>query len=194
MAIQLFSGATSYFQTYGIMDFLLPFLLVFTIVFAVLQRTEILGKHKKNFNVVIALILAIMFIVPHMTGNYPSGYDPVQVLNEALPSVSLVAVAAIMLLLLMGIFGGDFAKGAIPFIAIIAIAFVVYIFGSTSALDLWSGPSVVFSWWTSELTELLIIILIFGLIVFFITREPLGEANSGSRLMRGLDHLFRRGN
>lgn len=167
-----YSTFASYFQRYGIMDFLLPFLLVFTIVFAVLQRTEILGEDKKNFNVIIALILALIFIVPHLTGSYPMGYDPVQVINEALPSISLVAIAAIMLLLLLGIFGGDFAKAAMPFIAIAAIVFVIYIFGATSALNFWRGPHDVFYWWTAELTELLIILVVFGLIVWFITKEP----------------------
>ncbi len=183
-----YSTFVSYFQTYGIMDFLLPFLLVFVIVFAVLQRTEILGKGKKNFNVVVALVLALIFIVPHMTGSYPLGYDPVQVINEALPSISLVAIAAIMLLLLMGIFGGDFAKAAMPIIAIAAIIFVIYIFGSTSALNFWRGPHDIFYWWTPQLTELLIILLIFGLIVYFITKEPKKEA--GSKILEGIGKLF----
>ena len=184
------SNVIGYFQAYGVMDFLLPFLLVFTILFAVLQRTEILGKDKKNFNVIIALVLALLFIAPHAAGSYPTGYDPVQVINEALPSISLVAVAAVMLLLLMGIFGGDFAKASMPIIAIISIIFVVYIFGATSALNLWSGPSDVFYWWTSELTELLIIIVIFGLIVYFITKEPSSEKSSGSRLFKSVENLF----
>lgn len=186
-----FSNLASYFQAYGVMDILLPFILVFTIVFAILQKSEILGKDKKNFNVVIALVLGLLFIVPHISGSYPVGYDPVQVINEALPSISLVAIAAIMLLLLMGIFGGEFTKMAMPFIAIAAIIFVIYIFGSTSALNLWNGPSDVFSWWTPDLTELLIIILIFGLIVWFITKEP-NKDTAGSKLLEGVGKLFKK--
>ncbi len=174
-----FANLAGYFQTYGVMDFLLPFLLVFVIVFAVLQKTNILGDGKKNFNVVVALVLGLMFVVPHMIGYYPLGYDPVMVLNETLPSISLVAVAAIMLLLLMGIFGADFAASASPIIALIAIVFVVYIFGS--ALNLWVGPSNIFYWWSAEVTELMIIILVFGVIVWFITKEP-GEG-------KGIDAL-----
>ncbi|MBI2665683.1 hypothetical protein HYX12_03625, partial [Candidatus Woesearchaeota archaeon] len=101
---------------------------------------------------------------------YPLGYDPVEVLNATLPSVSLVAVASIMLLILMGMFGMGFAATAAPVIAILAILFVVYIFGA--ALKLWNGPWDVFYWWTSEVTELVIIILVFGLIVYFIVKEP----------------------
>ena len=171
-----FSNFSTYFQTYGILDFLLPFLLVFTIVFAILQKMRLFGDNKKNFNVVIALVLALLFIAPHMSGSYPMGYDPVQVLNEALPSVSLVAVAAIMLLLLLGIFGRDVGESLMPVVAVVAIIFVIYIFGATSALNLWASPSTTWSWWTDELTELLIIILVFGVIVWFITRET-GESH-----------------
>lgn len=169
------SSLATYFQTYGILDFLLPFILVFTIVFAVMQKTKILGDNK-NFNVIIALVLGLLFVVPHIMGTYPLGYDPVQVMNETLPSISLVAVAAIMLLLLMGIFGTGFASAAKPLIATIAIIFVVYIFGAS--LNIWRGPYDVFYWWTTEVTELLIIILVFGLIVWFITKEPGGDAGT----------------
>jgi len=176
---------STYFQQYGVLDFLLPFLLVFTIVFAVLQKTEILGK-QKNFNVIIALVLALLFVVPHLLGTYPLGYDPVQVMNETLPSISLVAVAAIMLLLLMGLFGTGFAKTAAPLIAILAILFVAYIFGAS--LNLWRGPYDIFYWWTTEITELLIIILVFGLIVYFITKEP--GTTAGENLWDGFKNLF----
>ncbi|MBI2151974.1 hypothetical protein HYU21_04570 [Candidatus Woesearchaeota archaeon] len=175
-------------ENFGFLDFILPFILVFTIVFAVLQKTKILGD-KKNFNVVIALVLGLLFVVPHVTGFYVSnlGYDPVQILNETLPSISLVAVAAVMLLILMGIFGADFAKGAAPFIAILAIVFVTYIFGA--ALKFWNGPWDIFSWWTPETTELMIIVLVFGLIVYFIVKEP-NQKTMGSGLMEGLGKLF----
>lgn len=177
-----------YFQTYGIMDFLLPFLLVFTIIFAVMQKTKILGD-KKNFNVIVALVLALIFVVPHVVGSYPLGYDPVQVMNESLPSIALVAVASIMLLILMGVFGADFSKSAAPFIAIGAIAFVAYIFGSS--LSVWTGPSDVFYWWTSEVTELLIIILVFGLIVYFIVKEP-SDKSKGGEMLKSVGKLFER--
>ena len=170
-----FSKLGYYFQTYGVMDFLLPFLLVFTIIYAVMQKTKILGE-KKNFNVIIALVLALMFVVPHVMGYYPLSYDPVQVMNESLPSIALVAVAAVMLLLLMGVFGTRFADAMSPLIAIIAIAFVVYIFGSS--LNAWTGPSDIFYWWTTEVTELMIILLVFGLIVWFIVKEPAEEGKS----------------
>ena len=182
----LFENIGYYLQAYGILDFLLPFVLVFTIVYAVMQKTKILGD-KKNFNVIIALVLGLLFVVPHITGAYPIGYDPVQVMNETLPSISLVAVAAIMLLLLMGIFGTDFSKSAAPFIAIISMGFVAYIF--ISSLGFVTAPSEFFAWWSKELTELLIIILVFALVVWFIVKEPT-EGTPGKDLMKSVGKLF----
>ena len=86
---------------------------MFTIVYAVTARLSLFKDHK-NFQVIIALVLALIFVVPHITGTYPLGYDPVQVMNETLPSISLVSIAAIMVLLLMGIFGADFSAAPPP--------------------------------------------------------------------------------
>src|SRR3989344_972523 len=176
MVIASFSNLAQYFQEYGVMDFLLPLLLVFTIIFAVTAKLA-LFKDSKQFRVVIALVLALLFVVPHITGNYPLGYDPVQVMNESLPSISLVSVAAIMVLLLMGIFGADFTAAAAPWIAIVSLGFVAYIFGA--ALGFWSGPYDVFYWWSSDVTELIIVLLIFGLVVWFIVKEPKKPGEKG---------------
>ena len=188
-----FSSLGYYFQQWGVMDFLLPFLLVFTIVFAVSAKLPLFSE-RKNFRVIIALVLGLMFVIPHITGYYGStfNYDPVEVLNETLPSISLVAVAAVMLLLLMGVFGTSFAAAAAPIIAIAAIIFVAYIFGSS--LQFWNGPSDIWSWWTPETTELIIILLVFGLIVYFITKEP--STSSGMDMVKkigeGVGKLFER--
>ncbi|SRR3989338_2030733 len=154
-----------YLESLGLLDFFLPFILVFTITFAVLQKINLFED--KRFAGVIAFAAGLLFVIPHITGNYPAGYDPVQVINESLPSVALVGVAVVMVLLLLGIFGkpeaGGFGAVLNPFIILIAVGFILYIFGSS--LGIWSGPYDVFSWWTEETTEILIIVLVFGLIV-----------------------------
>src|SRR3989338_5691514 len=61
-----FTNLAQYFQAYGVMDFLLPFILVFTIIFAVTAKLA-LFKDQKQFRVVIALVLALLFVVPHVT-------------------------------------------------------------------------------------------------------------------------------
>ncbi|MBI4147364.1 hypothetical protein HY494_01790 [Candidatus Woesearchaeota archaeon] len=176
MAIGSFTNLAQYFQAYGVMDFLLPFILVFTILYAVTAKLALFKDHKQ-FRVVIALVLSLLFVVPHIVGTYPLGYDPVQVMNESLPSISLVSVAAIMVLLLMGIFGADFSAAAAPWIAIISLSFVVYIFGAS--LNLWQGPYDIFYWWSADVTELMVVLFIFGLVVWFIVKEPSKQGEKG---------------
>jgi hypothetical protein len=186
-----FSTLIQYFQTYGVLDFLLPFVLVFTIIFAVSRKLPLFKDHK-NFQIIIALVLALVFVVPHISGTYPLGYDPVKVMNESLPSISLVAVASIMLLLLMGLFGTEFSDKAAPLVAVLAIGFVAYIFGSS--LGFWTGPYDAFSWWSAEITELIIILLVFGVIVFFITKDE-GQASATrtfEKLGKGIGDMFQK--
>lgn len=175
-----FNDLAYYFQQYGVLDFLLPFLLVYTISFAVLHKAEILGKGAagKKYHAVVALVLAMSFVVPHVMGIYPLGYDPVQVLNESLPSISLVAIAAIMLLLLLGIFGRGITAQAGPVIALVSVAFIIYIFGA--ALKVWNGPWDIFYWWDSQTTELMIVIVVFALVVYFITSDGKPSGQKGA--------------
>ena len=43
-------------------DFLYPFLLVFFILFAILEKTNILGKDKKQLNAAVSLIIGLIFV------------------------------------------------------------------------------------------------------------------------------------
>jgi hypothetical protein len=165
-----FDNIVYYLETFGVLDILLPFLLVLTIAFAVLQKIKLFGDKGKRFNIVISLTLAMLFVVPHILGTYPLGYDPVQVMNEALPSVALIAIMAIMMLFLMGLFGSEFSDAGTKFVALVVAGFVLYIFGS--ALDVWTGPSDFFWWWTPQTTETMLILGVVGLIVWLIFREP----------------------
>ena len=84
-------------ESWGLTDVLLPFLLIFTLVFAVLQKTEILGDDKKNFNVIIALVLGLLFVVPHIAGAYPIGYDPVQFIIKDKASYIVVFILILVI-------------------------------------------------------------------------------------------------
>ena len=50
-------------------EVILPFVLVFTLVFAVLQKTEILGKGKRQIDVLVALAIGLITIASFIT--YP---------------------------------------------------------------------------------------------------------------------------
>ena len=180
-------------ESYGLTDALLPFLLIFTIVFAVLQKTNILGAGKKNFNVIIALVLSLTAVIPHVTDSYPEGYDVIQILNTALPQVSLIAVAAIMLMLLVGLFGAEskWMGGSLSgWMAIISFIFIIVIFGG--AAGWWADITEWVSWWDSDTTALIVIILVFGVIIWYVTKpESKGEgAVRFGKLVNEIGNVF----
>ena len=180
---------------WGFIDVLLPFLLVFTIIFAILQKTKILGEDKRNFNTVLSLVIALLTVIPHVTGNYPSGYDIVEIINTSLPGVSLIAVAVVMLLLLIGLFGGEakWMGGSLSgWIAIASFVIIIGIFGGSAG---WWGD---WTWFTDFFGEgavaLIIIILVFGIIIAFITGGEGGKAASDkTKLLDSIGNYFKGG-
>jgi hypothetical protein len=162
-----FQSTIRILEGWGLMDVLLPFLLMFVIVFAILQKTNILGKTKKNFNVMVALIVALMVVIPHVLGTYPAGFDVVDIMNMVVPQISLIIVAILMLLLLLGLFGGASIPGAVAAIAGLVVLFIFL--GTTEWLY---GLDWLYDFFGAEVISFIIVILIFGLIIWFITSEP----------------------
>jgi hypothetical protein len=168
---------------WGFTDVLLPFLLVFTLVFAVLEKVKILGEGKRNFNVIIALVMAFVTIVPHIIPNPYIPFDPVEVINGALPQVSILVVAIIMLMILIGVFAHDkiflglTAPGWIGFFSLIAI---VFIFGS--AAGWWGGDvsSSLEQFFGEDALAIVIMILVFGIIIAFITHDSEKDRTVGA--------------
>jgi hypothetical protein len=180
----MFDNFTMMLYDWGVMDVLLPFILVFTIVFATLQKTKILGEGKKQFNVMIALVMGLAVVIPHTTGAYVGwwGFDPVDVINQALPQVSIILVAIVMLLLIIGVFGNEFdiaGTSLAGWVVVIALIAVVLIFGS--AVRWFEMPVWLYFLQSSyELQALIVMILVFGVIIWFITKEPKkGEEERG---------------
>jgi hypothetical protein len=181
-------------EAWGLTDVMLPFLLVFTLVFAVLEKIKILGEEKRNLNVVVALVMALSVVIPHVTNSYPIDFDPVDIINGALPSVSILVVAIIMLLILIGVFAHDkvFLGLTMPgWIGLFSVLAIIFIFGSTAG------------WWDNGLNNALedfffhfaiaivIMILVFGIIIAFITGEGKGEkVGALQRLGFNLGELF----
>ena len=168
----------------GFTDVLLPFLLIFTVIFAVLEKTKIMGEGKRNMNVGIAFIFALLVVVPHVTGNFPAGYDPVKIINAALPSVSLVVVAVIALMILIGVFAHDrimLGLTAPGWVGLFSIVTLVFIFGSAAG---WWQTGIL-QWlenlFGSDIVAVAIMLLVFGIIIAFVTgggeHEKVGALN-----------------
>lgn len=168
-----FQDALYLLDQMGFTDVFLPFILIFTIIFAVLQKIELFGEGRsRKFNSIISLALAIGVIIPHSLGKYPPGTDIVQILNTALPNVSLFIVAIVFLLVVIGMFGGKaewkntWAGGVVTFIA---VAVLIFIFGS--AAGWWEATGVYY--WLSDpnIQAILIVLIVFWLIISAITKE-----------------------
>ncbi len=181
-------------DAWGLTDVILPFMLIFIIFFAILEKAKVLGNEKKNLNIGVSLIVSLMVVIPHILGLYPAGGDVVEIMNRALPSVSLVVVAIIMLLVLLGIFGGDAHLVGIKmgnWVAVIALVIIVWIFGGSAG---WWGDR--YGFWSrifgNDVVAIIIILLVFGMIIAFVTSEGDDNTQKGyvSRLSDDLKGMF----
>jgi len=180
-------------ESFGLTDALLPFILIFVIIFAVLQKSRILGDGKRNFNVVIATVISLMAVIPHVTGK---GVDVIEPIKNALPQISIIAVAIIMALLLIGIMGGEakWMGGSLSgVIAIAAFGIILYIFGAEAGW--WQNRPGNWGWWSGDTSSIVIIILVFAIVIWYITREPSSgdKANAFSHAFEKMGDMFKPG-
>ena len=110
-------------QQLGFYDIVLPFLLVFTIFFAVLQKIKIFGTDSKKINVVVALVAGFLFLQNQYL---------VFIVQRFLPNMSLIMIIALLFLLLVGVFAGEYVGfGGIA----LNIAFIVSIIATLIAVS-----------------------------------------------------------
>jgi len=111
----------------------LPFVLVFVIVFAILQRTQILGKDKKQIDAIVSFIFALIFIgVPSVVG----------VAVSIIPIIALIIIILLAFMLMWGFVGGKtpvLNKGLRITIGIfLLIAMTIIIMWATNTLSFFS--------------------------------------------------------
>ncbi|MBI5398495.1 hypothetical protein HZB03_03450 [Candidatus Woesearchaeota archaeon] len=180
-------------QAMGLTDVLLPFILIFTVVFAILQKVHPLGEapRDKPFNVMIALVMALAVVIPHVVGLYPANTDVVLIINKALPNVAVVLVAIVMVLLLVGLFGGKPTWGstASGWVAMLAFLLVLYIFGRSAGWFLYL-PYWLYWLDNPDTQAMLLVVGVFALIIWFITKEPGQKATEPSKVLEGFKGLF----
>lgn len=162
------------FEGSGVYDVVLPFLLVFVVIFAFLQKTKILGDtpQAKKFNAVIGIVMGLLLVRLTIF---------VDMINNALPKISVVIVAVLMFLLILAMFSGDqdpanrLSRNALGFIAIASIAVVAWAFWSSyTGSDLPRGL-----WWVWDNLATIIIIGIFAGLVWYITSDGEGGLSTG---------------
>ncbi len=174
-------------EQFGLLDAVLPFILIFAVIFTVTSRTKVLGD-KKNVHMLVALVISLLVVIPHVMGTYPPGQDVVNIINSALPNVSLVIVIIVAALILMGIFLPN-ATG-VPMgglLAFLSVGVIIYIFGLSAG------------WWASgggfgflsnpDIQALVVIVLVFAVVIFLITAEsPMDKIGGFVRGLTGGGH------
>lgn len=183
-------------DAWGLTQVMLPFLLIFVIVFAILQKTRILGENKKNLNVVVAMVVGLLAVVPHVTGNFAPESDPVLIINHSLPSVSIILVAVVFLLILIGVFGQDvvmLGMTAPGWIILISLVIILIIFGGAAG---WWDDSFSIALervFGEEGVAIALMLLVFGIIIAWVTSEPKADKKPLLKRMGiDLDKIFKK--
>ena len=153
-------------------EVILPFLLVFAVVFAVLQKSEILGKDKRQIDAIVALVIGLIVTAfGKATG----------IIVNLMPflAVSLVIILVFMILLGMLFKQGDFdldKKIKIGVGIVITIAVIIAVLnltdGWTFIKDLFNGD---------EGSSLLANIIFIALIIGAVAAVVLGGKSSSSK-------------
>jgi hypothetical protein len=162
-----FSDFVYWLDYWGVRDIILPFILIFTIFFAVLEKIHLFGPKDKKYNVVLSLAVALLVIIPHATGMYPAEADVVNIINDSIPEVALLAIVVVLLLFMVGLTGGTVPQktGLTSLLAIAAMAILVMIFVNAMT------PVPILQYIDPSIQALIVILLIFGLIIWFVTKE-----------------------
>ena len=127
-------------EDWGLSDVLLPFLLIFTVMFAILTKSRVLGESKKNLNLIIALVIALLVVVPHVTNTYPPNYDPVDAMNQAIPNFTVFIVAFFAVLLLIGMVGGSIKTHDLSFFIagwVLTLAAIIFVNSVYPNVSIW---------------------------------------------------------
>ena len=170
-----FGNVINSLSYWGIFDVVLPFILIFTITFAVLEKTKILGSTEdqvKKYSSMIALVIAASVVFSHYYGVVIPGSSRtvVEAINAALPQVSLLLVAIVMVLLTLGLWTGKRADGSAgpgKIFTLLSGALIIVIF--IVSMGFWQLPYWAYNLLNSDVIALVIAILVFGIIIKLIT-------------------------
>ncbi|MCF7798929.1 hypothetical protein K9M74_03425 [Candidatus Woesearchaeota archaeon] len=189
-----FDGLIYSLQSWGVFEVLLPFILIFTIVFAVMEKTKVLGSNEhqtRKYGSVIALVVALSVLFSHFFGVvFFNGRTIVQIINESLAGVGLLLVAIVMMLLTIGLWTGktpDGSKGVGVWFTLISGLVVLGIF--LASMGTFRNASWVWRILNSDIMPLVVAILVFGLIIKFIS-SPEKKVEDKKSAAKGLKEFF----
>lgn len=183
----------TWFMTSGAYGALLPFFLIFTLIFAFLQKIKMFGSNaadNKRFNILIALIIALTVVVPHVTNSYPAGSDPITIVQTALPNVTLWIIAIFSIWLLLASFGIPLfneseGKSVRGFVTVLCAIVVALIFGEAAG---WWPPSISVQIGRIDpgvLQIILILAIVIGILIWLLGGEASSESSKDKKRKSG---------
>jgi len=168
------SGVWQTLVDWGLVDALLPFILIFVLIFAILQKTKVFTKDDgtkpdRKINGVLAFVIAAMVVVPHITNLYPPESDPINIIMAFLPHTAVILLAVLCVIVLLGLAGGEIPSLLLWAIALGALGFLLVIILMTMIPGFFPTAGFLRDPGTQAL---LIILLIMGLVGYFVIRDP----------------------
>src|SRR3989344_641731 len=174
MAVYDFNQLMADLNNYGLSAVFLPFLLVFALVYAILEKIRIFEK--KSVNVIIAFVMG--FLVA--SNSYVVG-----IIARSLPNVSVVLIALLSVILIIGIFGYRLhlhESGAGGLVAFLASVVVAYIFARAAN---WGVPGLP---WPFNMLDnpdtraIVVVFAVFFILIWYITKEDKARDRKSTRL------------
>jgi len=90
-------------QSFGVYDVILPMILIFAIMYAILSKIQVFGKGNQRVNMVVALILSFLILLPE--------HGIVDRLNTYLPRFTFIIILVVTGLILLGLLGVNVEQG-----------------------------------------------------------------------------------
>lgn len=178
-------------QSWGVVDVLLPFLLIFIVLFAILQQVKIFkdekGQGDRKINGLLSGIIAALVVAPHIMGAYPAGADPIEMIKQILPSASVLLIAMLLFLMLIGFVGAGAQSAFMWLIIASSLIFLTYIVVSAMFPNLWGSMKI-----DPSTQALAIVLLVMGGIIYFVTKEDKPRTDAaGTSVKKFMESWFK---
>lgn len=148
-------------------NIILPFVLMFVVVFAILEKTDILGKEKRQINAIVAFVFSLI---------YTSVPGAVSVTKEIIPIVGVAIIVFLSFMLLFGFVGGQtnpMNKGIrITAGIVILIALIITLLQATGSFPVLKG------WFSLEEVLSTAVLLVFIIAIFSVVLTSKPEPES----------------
>jgi hypothetical protein len=174
--VTVFRGVIEFLGKIGIYDVVLPFLLVFSVIFAILEKTKVLGTEKigeetytkKNLNAMTAFVTGFLVV---------ASTSIVEVVNESVAHIAVLAIAVVCFLLLIGIFYSEDEHVILEgkwrnfFMVLMFIAVLLIFFAALNWLEpFWNY--LVDHWDTSWVGTVILLVIIILCMVYITHDHP----------------------